>query len=126
MHHRRRRLSLSRCSAGAAQGAGIMNNIFAAIPQRLSEEQFDVLLERGRVRIERIVSRGHSSPETGWYDQEQNEWVVVLRGAAVVAFEDGRSMTLKQGDFLDIPAHSRHRVDWTDPEVATVWLAVHY
>ncbi len=103
-----------------------MNNIFAAIPQRLSEEQFDVLLERGRVRIERIVSRGHSSPETGWYDQEQNEWVVVLRGAAVVAFEDGRSMTLKQGDFLDIPAHSRHRVDWTDPEVATVWLAVHY
>ncbi len=103
-----------------------MNNIFAAIPQRLSEEQFDVLLERGRVRIERIVSRGHSSPETGWYDQEQNEWVVVLRGAAVVAFEDGRSMTLKQGDFLEIPAHSRHRVDWTDPEVATVWLAVHY
>lgn len=103
-----------------------MNNIFAAIPQRLSEEQFDVLLERGRVRIERIVSRGHSSPETGWYDQEQNEWVVVLRGAAVVAFEDGRSVTLKQGDFLDIPAHSRHRVDWTDPEVATVWLAVHY
>lgn len=103
-----------------------MNNIFAAIPQRLSEEQFDVLLERGRVRIERIVSRGHSSPETGWYDQEQNEWVVVLRGAAVVVFEDGRSMTLKQGDFLDIPAHSRHRVDWTDPEVATVWLAVHY
>lgn len=103
-----------------------MNNIFAAIPQRLSEEQFDVLLERGRVRIERIVSRGHSSPETGWYDQEQNEWVVVLRGAAVVAFEDGRSMTLKQGDFLEIPAHSRHRVDWTDPRVATVWLAVHY
>ena len=103
-----------------------MNNIFAAIPQRLSEEQFDVLLERGRVRIERIVSRGHSSPQTGWYDQEQNEWVVVLRGAAVVAFEDGRSMTLKQGDFLDIPAHSRHRVDWTDPELATVWLAVHY
>ncbi len=103
-----------------------MNNIFAAIPQRLSEEQFDVLLERGRVRIERIVSRGHSSPETGWYDQEQNEWVVVLRGAAVVAFEDGRSMTLKQGDFLEIPAHSRHRVDWTDPELATVWLAVHY
>jgi cupin 2 domain-containing protein len=103
-----------------------MNNIFAGIPQRLSEEQFDVLLERGRVRIERIVSRGHSSPETGWYDQEQNEWVVVLRGAASVAFEDGRSISLKEGDFLDIPAHSRHRVDWTDPKAATVWLAVHY
>jgi cupin 2 domain-containing protein len=78
------------------------------------------------VRIERIVSRGHSSPETGWYDQEQNEWVVVLRGAASVVFEDGRSIDLKEGDFLDIPAHSRHRVDWTDPKAATVWLAVHY
>lgn len=103
-----------------------MNNIFEAIPQHLADERFDLLLERGQVRIERIISCGHTSPASGWYDQEQNEWVVLLRGGAVVNFADGRSIRLNEGDFLDIPAHSRHRVAWTDPEVATVWLAVHY
>lgn len=103
-----------------------MNNIFEAIPADLPEELFEPLVDNGAVRIERIVSRGHTSPQSGWYDQAQNEWVIVLKGQAILAFERGESVTLKAGDFLNIPAHSRHRVEWTAQDVETVWLAVHY
>ena len=103
-----------------------MNNIFEAIPADLPEELFEPLVDNSAVRIERIVSRGHTSPPSGWHDQAQNEWVIVLKGQAVVAFEQGESVTLKAGDFLAIPAHSRHRVEWTPQDVDTVWLAVHY
>lgn len=103
-----------------------MNNIFEAIPADIPEELFESLVDNGAVRIERIVSRGHTSPQSGWYDQAQNEWVIVLKGKAILAFERGESVTLKAGDFLNIPAHSRHRVEWTAPGIETVWLAVHY
>ena len=103
-----------------------MNNLSAASPQRLSEEHFDLLLERGRVRIERIVSRGHSSPETGWYDQEQNEWVIVIRGRAGIQFDNGNKVELGVGDYVNIPAHVKHRVEWTDKNSVTIWLAVFY
>jgi cupin 2 domain-containing protein len=79
------------------------------------------------VRIERIVSKGHSSPESGWYDQEENEWVVVLKGAAKLRFEqDGKLVELDAGDYINIPARVRHRVEWTNPEMETVWLAFFY
>ncbi|MDX2244117.1 MAG: cupin domain-containing protein [Leptolyngbyaceae cyanobacterium bins.302] len=78
------------------------------------------------MKIERIVSRGHTSPETGWYDQEQNEWVIVLQGEAVLSFEHEEPLCLKVGDYINIPAHSKHRVDWTDPNQETIWLAIHY
>lgn len=103
-----------------------MNNIFEAIPEDLKDEKFELLVESGRVRIERIISKGHTSPESGWYDQEQNEWVMVLRGKAVLAFEDEASITLQEGDFVDIPAHKKHKVEWTAPDIETLWLAVHY
>ena len=103
-----------------------MNNIFDAIPDNLADEQFEQLVDSGRVRIERIISKGHTSPESGWYDQEQNEWVIVLRGEAILAFEEGTSITLKEGDFVNIQAHQKHRVEWTTPEEETIWLAVHY
>ena len=103
-----------------------MQNIFKAIPDQLTAEIFEPLVESGSVRIERIISRGHASPASGWYDQPHNEWVIVLRGAAVLVFEDGRSVTLQEGDYLNIPARSKHRVEWTAPDVETVWLAVHY
>ncbi|NNL06685.1 MAG: cupin domain-containing protein [Gammaproteobacteria bacterium] len=103
-----------------------MNNIFEAIPADLPEELFETLVESSEVRIERIVSRGHTSPQSGWYDQPQNEWVIVLKGQAVLAFEQGEAVTLKAGDFLTIPAHRRHRVEWTAPGIETIWLAVHY
>jgi cupin 2 domain-containing protein len=103
-----------------------VNNIFEAIPEDLKDEKFELLVESGRVRIERIISKGHTSPESGWYDQEQNEWVMVLRGKAVLAFEDEASITLQEGDFVDIPAHKKHKVEWTAPDIETLWLAVHY
>jgi cupin 2 domain-containing protein len=102
------------------------NNLFSDIPDTLPDELFDDLLTADGVRVERIFSQGHTSPTSGWYDQEENEWVVVLQGAGTIAFEDGDEVTLAQGDYLNIPKHTRHRVVWTDPEVVTVWLAVFY
>jgi cupin 2 domain-containing protein len=101
-------------------------NIFKAIPETLGEELFEEIVSGESVTVERIVSRGHSSPDSGWYDQAQHEWVIVLKGAALIAFEDGREVSLAPGDHLEIPAHARHRVAWTDPDGDTVWLAVHY
>ncbi|QGT78729.1 cupin domain-containing protein [Guyparkeria halophila] len=101
-------------------------NLLKNLPEPLDEEWFETLAETEHVTVERIVSHGHSSPASGWYDQPRNEWVVVLKGRGVVAFEDGKEVTLGPGDHLSIPAHCRHRVAWTDPDQDTVWLAVHY
>ena len=101
-------------------------NIYNLIPDDLSDEVFEILVQNTSVTIERIISRGHSSPETGWYDENRNEWVMLLKGEARLSFADGPSVNLKAGDFLDIPAHKKHRVDWTDPDTETIWLAIHY
>lgn len=85
-----------------------------------------MLLQTPGVRIERIVSEGHSSPEGFWYDQETHEWVLLLSGAAKLQFEGEEPIGLKPGSYLHIPAHRRHRVEWTDPTQPTVWLAIHY
>jgi cupin 2 domain-containing protein len=103
-----------------------MANLFHTIPADLPAELFDTLLENGFVRIERIVSRGHATPAGQWYDQDRHEWVLLLQGAARLAFADGRELELAPGDWLEIPARQRHRVAWTDPAQDTVWLAVHY
>ena len=103
-----------------------MNNIFAAIPHTLDNELVEQLAQGQHVRIERIVSKGHRSPATGWYDQAQNEWVMLLKGEAVLLFSDDSELRLKPGDYIEIPAHKKHRVSWTDPDTETVWLAVHY
>ncbi|WP_416140387.1 cupin domain-containing protein [Halomonas sp. HK25] len=103
-----------------------MANLFEAIPEALPEELCEEIVSGRAVTVERIVSRGHTSPDTGWYDQPRREWVLVLRGRGVVAFEEGDEVTLGPGDYLTIPAHRRHRVAWTDPNEDTVWLAVHY
>lgn len=102
-------------------------NLFASLPSGAAEEQLVELLSRPGLRIERIVSYGHASPPGFWYDQPQAEWVLLLRGAARLRFEDETaSRSLQPGDFLEIAAHRRHRVEWTEPVVPTVWLAVHY
>jgi len=101
-------------------------NIFDDIPAELPEEKFDLLVAGGKLKIERIISRGHATPANDWYDQEQNEWVLMLKGEAILAFDGEPSITLKKGDYLDIPAHKKHRVDWTLPGSETVWLAIHY
>jgi cupin 2 domain-containing protein len=88
---------------------------------------FTTIQEGRGVRIERIVSRGQASPEGFWYDQEEDEWVVVLEGRAAIEFEgQAEAVELVRGSYLNIPAHVRHRVAWTEPEQNTIWLAVHY
>jgi len=102
----------------------VTSNLISEIPA-LPEELVEVLLAAANLRIERIVSHGHASPEGFWYDQDQHEWVVVLKGAARLRFEDG-IVEMKPGDFINIPAHKKHRIEWTTPDEPTVWLAVHY
>lgn len=108
--------------------AGIaVKNLFDGIPDFLAEEKMDGLLETSGFRLERIVSRGQASPPGFWYDQEEQEWVLLLKGSAGLRFsgEDGLTV-LKPGDSLLIPAHVRHRVEWTDPQQDTVWLALFF
>jgi len=103
------------------------HNLFEAIPAPKPEERFDNLLETGAFRVERIVSRGHRSPEGFWYDQDQAEWVLLVQGQATLAFENGiDALTLNPGDYISIPAHQRHRVLATAPDRDTVWLAIHF
>ena len=103
-----------------------INNIFEAIPENLQTEVFERLAEANGVKIERIISKGHKSSKTDWYDQASQEWVMLLQGEAVLSFIDEPAIKLKAGDFLNIPAHKKHRVEWTTPDVETIWLAVHY
>ena len=103
-----------------------LNNIYDLIPDDLSTEKFETLIDHAKLRIERIVSRGHHSPESGWYDQDDNEWVIVLSGEAVLRFESGDTVHLKSGDYINIEAHQKHKVEWTLPDIETIWLAVHY
>jgi cupin 2 domain-containing protein len=101
-------------------------NLFALLPAPGDAETFDALFDRQGVRIERIVSHGQSSPPDFWYDAPRAEWVAVLTGRARVRFADETdARTLGPGDWLLIAPHRRHRVEWTDPEAPTVWLAVH-
>lgn len=101
----------------------LFSNLLGSVPQ----EMVDVLLENHSVRIERIISTGHSSPEGFWYDQSEHEWVVVLKGEAKLLFaEHDEPMLLRVGDHVNIPAHQKHRVEWTTPDEPTVWLAVFY
>lgn len=103
-----------------------MGNIFQQVPEHLEQEIFEQIQAGEHVTIERIISKGHSSPASGWYDQARNEWVLLLRGEAELSFPDGETIRLTAGDYVSIPAHTRHRVDWTDPHTETIWLAVHY
>jgi cupin 2 domain-containing protein len=100
-------------------------NLLRNLPGDHSGEATEILGSTPTMRIERIVSRGHSSPPGFWYDQEWHEWVAVLQGSAVIRFESGSETKMAAGDAIEIPARCRHRVESTDPDIETVWLAVH-
>jgi len=102
-----------------------LNNLFTGIPDKLDKELFEILQQNEHVKIERIVSKGQTSPEKGWYDQAQNEWVLVIKGEAIITFEN-KEVFMKAGSYIDIPAHTKHKVSWTNPQLETIWLAVHY
>jgi cupin 2 domain-containing protein len=102
-----------------------MNNLLKNLPVDVAEEVAETILSSDSVRIERIVSNGQSSPEGFWYDQDEHEWVLILRGRAGLRFEEeADARELQCGDCLQIPARARHRVEWTDSE--TIWLCVFY
>jgi len=101
-------------------------NLVADLPAAGAGEIVETLAVGRGVRIERIISHGEASPDGFWYDQEEAEFVVLLSGAARLRFDDGETQSLEPGDWIDIAAHRRHRVEWTDPDNATVWLAIFY
>ncbi|HEX5314466.1 MAG TPA: cupin domain-containing protein [Gammaproteobacteria bacterium] len=100
-----------------------MRNLFSPLPASRDGEMVEALVETGAFRLERIVSLGQS---TDWLEQDRREWVLLVSGAARLEFADGAVVALGPGDCLDIPAHFRHRVQWTDPERPSLWLALHY
>jgi cupin 2 domain-containing protein len=104
----------------------VSTNLFSEIPKQLQEELFECILKKDNIVIERIVSNGHVTPAGQWYDQAGDEWVILLQGQAKLLFEKNqRLVRLTPGDYLLIPAHTRHRVEWTLPDFNTIWLAVH-
>lgn len=104
-----------------------MDNLFAQVPAQLPEELFETILQQPAFALERIVSRGHCSAPGQWYDQGRAEWVLVVKGRARLLFEHRAEVVeMGAGDYLLIPAHCRHRVEWTDPDQETLWLALRY
>lgn len=104
----------------------MQGSLFDLIPDSFQEELTDVLVNNSNVRIKRIISKGHKSPENFWYDQDENEWVLLIKGSANIKFENDTLLRLTEGDYLNIPAHTKHRVEMTSGEGATIWLAIFY
>jgi cupin 2 domain-containing protein len=104
-----------------------VKNLFAEVAEALPAEVFEVLLETPGFRLERIVSDGQATPPGEWLDQENDEWVLLLKGGAGLRFADEpQTRAVRPGDALRIPARLRHRVEWTERGVKTIWLALHY
>jgi cupin 2 domain-containing protein len=103
-----------------------MSNIFHLPPELPNEEVFEAIVKRDRVLIERIISTGQTTAPGEWYDQERDEWVILLQGEAQLAYDDGSTIDLRVGDYVLIPAHQRHRVAYTSSDPPCIWLAVHF
>ena len=106
-----------------------MENIFKDVPSDLPDELIEKIAEDAKkgIIIERIISKGHASPPDFWYDQDKNEFVIILKGKAGILLKSrDKILEMSAGDYIEIPAHTLHRVEWTSGEEETVWLAVHY
>ncbi len=101
-----------------------MKNLLRALPEDIPEEIFTEIVATDRIRIERIISNGHATEPGRWYNQESNEWVLVLSGSGTIEYESGELVELKVGDHLLLPRGVKHRVARTD--APTIWLAVHF
>lgn len=104
----------------------MVKNIFSNIPKSLPEEHFENLISSENCRIARIISKGHTTKEGEWYDQKENEFVIVLKGNAELLFEGNNVVKMKEGDYINIPKHVKHRVEKTNNEKEMVWLTVFY
>jgi len=104
-----------------------MKNILRKLPDASAAEVFQTLIDREDLKLERIISEGQASPEGQWIKEDLNEWVLVLQGRARLLFEgETAKREMGPGDYLLIPAGTAHRVEWTDPDTPTIWLALHY
>jgi len=104
-----------------------LDNIFSRVPSFMQDEISETLLKTETFKLERIVSSGQVTPEGEWYDQDTNEWVILLSGSAGLLFEDDdQVLVMNAGDYIHIEPHQRHRVEWTDPDQKTVWMALHF
>ena len=105
----------------------MIKNIFANIPNKIPEEITEILMENKNIRIERIISRGQKSSTDFWYNQDENEWIMVIKGSAKLKIEnEPEEITLCMGDYINIPSHLKHRIEWTNPNEETLWLAIFY
>jgi len=104
-----------------------MPNIFSHIPSDLPEELIEEIIHNDAFKLERIVSKGHATPPGVWLDQERDEWVILLTGSAGLTIEGKKiTMTMRPGEYVYLPAQCKHRVEWTDKDAETVWLALHF
>jgi cupin 2 domain-containing protein len=104
-----------------------LKNIFFPFPVPAAGEWVETLLQTKSFHLERIVSHGHISPDNFWHDQDHSEWVILLSGGARLLFANqNEEIELHPGNYLNIPAHRKHRVVWTDPDQPSVWLTIHY
>jgi cupin 2 domain-containing protein len=101
-------------------------NIYENIPKELKNELFETLISSKDIKIEKIVSQGHTSVKSGWYDQDTNEFVILLEGEATLSFEAGEDIRLQKGDYINIPAHKKHKVSYTSTDPKCIWLAIFY
>ncbi len=105
----------------------VVRNLFSEIPNSINGEMFEILIRNEHLMLERIISSEQATPPGEWFDQDTNEWVILLSGGAGLVFEDeADEWVMHPGDYVHIPAHRRHRVGWTDLKEKTVWLAIHY
>ncbi|MCF8298927.1 MAG: cupin domain-containing protein [Saprospiraceae bacterium] len=105
----------------------LKKNIFSIIGQNLEKgEVFEKLVQNKDFKFERIISKGQISNENQWYDQEDNEWVILLQGEATIEFANKEKINLEAGDYILIPAHEKHKIIFTSSEPECIWLALHY
>ncbi|EAQ6497558.1 cupin domain-containing protein [Salmonella enterica subsp. salamae] len=102
----------------------LLDNIHATLPVELIQS---ILVGDNGFRMERIVSRGHYTSSGFWYDQNENEWIMLVSGSAIIEYEENKKLIeMYPGDTIIIPAHCRHRVVWTDPLQCSIWLVIFY
>lgn len=101
-------------------------NFFENIDINKNKEIVDIIHNKNNVRIERIISTGQISPDNFWYDQDENEWLILLDGEAEIEYIDNSTIFLQKGDYLLIPAHKKHRVKYTEIDTNTIWLAIFF
>ena len=103
------------------------SNIYSQISANFDAELFTEILHNGKLTLKRIISAGHCTPAGEWYDQSDNEWVMLLKGSAVLLIEgQAEPVVMSPGDHIVLPAHVRHRVEKTSVDEKTIWLALHY